>query len=123
MRPSSPRPGVRLGAALAATLAGTGAAAARDADLASGKATYELRCSPCHGNDGRGDGPAAQAVTPKPQNFRDAAFWKTRTREQILIVVREGKPQTLMAGFQGALSDDEIDDVIAYLQSFRSDGH
>jgi high-affinity iron transporter len=106
---------------LVAVLGAAGVAAAREPDLTSGKATYELRCSPCHGNEGRGDGPAAQAIEPKPRNFREPAFWASRTREQILTVVREGKPQTLMAGFRGALTDDEIDDVIAYLQSFRPD--
>jgi mono/diheme cytochrome c family protein len=110
------RAGILAGALVAAS-----PAAARAADLANGKALYELRCAPCHGNDGRGDGPAAQAITPKPRNFRDAAFWKGTTREQILTVVRDGRPQTLMAGFQGVLSDAEIDDVIAYLQSFRPD--
>src|SRR5213593_4775270 len=100
----------RLGAAaLAAAVVVAGPVAAREPDLAGGKATYELRCSPCHGNDGRGDGPAAQTITPKPRNFHDAAFWKARTLDQIRTVVREGKPETLMAGFQGVLSDNEID--------------
>jgi high-affinity iron transporter len=99
------------------------AAPAAAVDLKSGKATYDLRCSPCHGNDGRGDGPAAQTITPKPRNFHDAAFWKARTPEQIRTVVREGKPQTLMAGFEGVLSEAEIDDVIAYIHSFDPDGH
>lgn len=30
------------------------------------------RCSPCHGADGRGDGPAARECDPKPPNLTDA---------------------------------------------------
>ena len=98
--------------------AATGAAP----DVPAGKAIYETRCSPCHGFDGRGDGPAAAAIDPKPRNFRDPAFWQGRTAQQLRLVVKQGKPGTLMAPFEGALSDAEIDDVVAYVQSFRPSG-
>jgi high-affinity iron transporter len=84
-----------------------------------GRTIYATRCSPCHGMDGRGDGPGAAALDPKPRNFRDPEFWKTRTPAQIREVVLKGKPGTLMAPFEGALSDEEIDAVIHYLETFR----
>jgi mono/diheme cytochrome c family protein len=121
MRRSSRRTGAGTAVLLAGGLLAT-PGALQAADPASGKPVYELRCSPCHGDEGRGDGPAAQAIEPKPRNFRDTEFWKSRTIDQIRTVVREGKPQTLMAGFQGALSDAEIEDVIAYIQSFKPAG-
>jgi len=92
------------------------------ADVAQGQAVYQTRCAPCHGVEGGGDGPAAAAIEPRPRNFRDPAFWKGRTREQLRLVVEQGKPGTLMAPFEGALSPAEIDDVVAYLQSFRPAG-
>ena len=49
-------------------------------------------------------------------------FWKGRTREQLRLVVEQGKPGTLMAPFEGALTSAEIDDVVAYLQTFRPAG-
>jgi len=119
----APTDRLRVAGAVVLMAALAGATPVAAVDLAGGKATYELRCSPCHGNDGHGDGPAAQTITPKPRNFHDAAFWKATTPEQIRKVVHEGKPQTLMAGFEGVLSEAEIDDVIAYIQSFRPDGH
>src|SRR5262245_46556185 len=93
------------------------------ADLEKGKTVYETRCSPCHGPEGAGDGPAAAALTPKPRNFRDPAFWSGRTVAQLRLAVRDGRPGTLMAPFAGVLSDAEIDDVIAYVQSFRPAAH
>jgi high-affinity iron transporter len=84
-----------------------------------GETIYAVRCAPCHGVDGHGDGPAAAAIDPKPRNFRDPGFWKGRTAEQLRQAVRQGRPGTLMAPFEGELSATEIDDVVTYLQSLR----
>jgi len=86
---------------------------------ATGKRLYLERCAPCHGDGGAGDGPAAAALDPRPPSFRDAAFWKGRTTAQLRQAVREGKPGTLMAPFEGVLSDEEIDAVVGYLAHFR----
>ena len=89
---------------------------------ARGQSVYDLRCAPCHGMDGGGDGPAAVAITPKPRNFRDHDFWNGRTGQQLRLVVRQGKTGTLMPPFEGVLSDAEIDDVVAYVEHFRPSG-
>lgn len=89
------------------------------ADPAHGKEIYEVRCSPCHGTTGGGDGPAAAAIVPKPRNFRDPAFWNGRTTQQLRLTVKQGRPGTLMAPFDGVLSAAEIDDVVGYVESFR----
>ena len=96
-----------------------GASGAVAADAGKGKSVYELRCAPCHGAAGGGDGPAAAAITPAPRNFRDPAFWTGRTAEQLRLTVRDGRPGTMMAPFAGVLSDGEIDDVVAYVGAFR----
>lgn len=101
---------------LGATWARAGAEAA---DLGAGRRVYETRCAPCHGTDGGGDGPAAAAIVPPPRNFRDAGFWRGRRTQQLRLVVVQGRPGTLMAPFAGVLSDAEIDDVVAYVESFR----
>ena len=88
-----------------------------------GRVLYEQRCAACHGTSGAGDGPAAAAMEPHPRNLRDADFWRGRTTAELRQVVRNGKPGTLMAPFAGALSDAEIDAVVAFLQSFRPAGH
>ena len=120
----------RVAPALAAPVAllaacGSGAAGpgtGTGADVAQGQVVYETRCAPCHGIGGGGDGPAAAAIEPKPRNFRDPAFWNGRTREQLRLAVEQGEPGTLMAPFEGTLSPAEIDDVVAYLKTFRPVG-
>jgi len=60
----------------------------RKAAMRAGKKTFELNCIPCHGPAGRGDGPAAAAMTPKPKNLiagyvqeqtDGELFWKITT--------------------------------------------
>lgn len=44
--------------------------------LAHGKKIFSEQCAICHGAEGRGDGPAAAALNPKPRNFHEDAGWK-----------------------------------------------
>ncbi len=47
-------------------------------------------CASCHGASGAGDGPAGAALTPKPANFRSAAFWTGKTDAELVRAIREG---------------------------------
>jgi mono/diheme cytochrome c family protein len=85
-----------------------------------GARIYGERCSACHGADGSGDGPAAAALQPKPRNFRDPQFWRARPRLQIRLVVEKGRPGTMMAGFDGVLTPEEIDAVVSYVMAFKT---
>jgi hypothetical protein len=44
----------------------------------------------CHGESGKGDGPAAAALNPKPRDYTDAAWQKATTDEQIKDVIVRG---------------------------------
>ena len=108
---------------LAGALAVASATVAHADDNAVGKKVYAERCSPCHGDSGDGNGPAAAAIKPPPRNFRDADFWHTHTAVQLKATVRDGRPGTMMSPFAGTLSDAEIDAVVAYLSTFRPAEH
>ena len=41
-----------------------------------GKSLFAAQCASCHGEHGRGDGPASAAIDPKPRNFTAALGWK-----------------------------------------------
>ena len=58
------------------------------ASIEKGKAVFVTNCEPCHGNAGKGDGPAAIALNPKPKDLSDpkiqaqtdgSMFWKITT--------------------------------------------
>ena len=47
------------------------------------KEIFSSRCAACHGLDGRGDGPGAANLNPKPRNFHDEVWQKAVTDEEI----------------------------------------
>ena len=42
---------------------------------------FKTRCAPCHGESGKGDGPGAAALTPKPRNYTDVA-WQDKVKDE-----------------------------------------
>ncbi len=80
-------------------------------ELATGASLYEAKCQICHGPNGRGDGPAAAALNPKPRDFTNPAFWQNNADEKIKRTVTTGKG--MMPAFN--LDDDEIKAVTAYM--------
>jgi len=91
---------------------------AEAADAAKGKATYTANCMACHGTAADGKGPAAMALDPKPTDFTSAAFWADASKPELKKVIKTGKPGTPMAPFP-QLSDDDVANLIAYLESFK----
>lgn len=51
---------------------------------------FNTVCSTCHGKDGRGDGPGAAALNPKPRNYTDKAWQASVTDEQIKNTILMG---------------------------------
>ncbi|MGQ0793426.1 MAG: c-type cytochrome [Deltaproteobacteria bacterium] len=103
----------------AANTDGAQAAAAPKGDAALGKAKFETICASCHGIGGKGDGVAAAALNPKPRDLSDAAYVSSLTNDHIFKVIKEGGPSVgkspLMPAWGGALSDDDIHNVIAHI--------
>jgi len=70
---------------------GTGAKVAiTAADRAEAQQIFQARCSVCHGQFGRGDGPGAAALNPKPQNYGDEAWQKKVTDAEIEKAIVQG---------------------------------
>jgi len=88
---------------------------------AKGKEIYTKQCAGCHGPAGKGDGPAAAALNPKPADFTNKAYM-TALKDQFLFdLIKKGGAATgkspLMTPFGSKLKDGEIQDVIAYVRS------
>ena len=80
-------------------------------ELAAGKSLYSAKCQICHGANGKGDGPAAAALNPRPADFTNPAFWQNNAEEKIRRTVTSGKGA--MPAFN--LKDDEIKAVADYM--------
>ena len=85
-------------------------------ELATGRNLYNAKCQICHGANGRGDGPAASALNPKPRDFANPEFWQNNADEKIKRTVTTGKG--MMPPFN--LGDDEIKAITDYMaQTFK----
>lgn len=54
------------------------------------KNIFSTRCTPCHGPEGKGDGPASAGLTPPPRNFGDAQWQASVTDEHIEKIIQYG---------------------------------
>lgn len=113
------RPFARCFGPLAACVWLAFATAARAGDPTKGKSIYDGRCAFCHGASGKGDGVAGAALKPPATNFATPDFWQNTKLETIKSFIENGKPGTAMMAFKASLSAEQIDDLLAYLQTFK----
>jgi mono/diheme cytochrome c family protein len=94
-------------------------------NIALGKATYLETCAPCHGAGGKGDGPAAAALNPKPRDHTNGAYMDKLTNGHIFAVIKQGGASFGYPGMpmQPQLSDDKIKQVIAFVRTLSSTYH
>ena len=94
---------------------------ASGADVTKGKAIYDQYCAGCHGSAGKGDGPAAAAINPKPRDLSDKAYARSLKDEYLFQITKDGGPAVkkspLMPAWGKTLKDDQIKDLVAYLRS------
>ena len=57
---------------------------------AEARHVFDTRCVVCHGTQGKGDGPGAAALNPKPRAFGDATWQKSVDDAHIAKTIVEG---------------------------------
>ena len=83
----------------------------------AGAEVFKTNCQACHGPQGHGDGPAGQALDPRPRNLAeiqaavgdDFLFWR----------IREGKPGTSMVAWKGILTDEQIWQTVSFIRTLK----
>jgi hypothetical protein len=84
---------------------------------------YRERCATCHGEQGRGDGVAAQSLRPPPRDFAVSDWAAQRSDADIAAVIREGGAarglSALMPPHAG-LGKQDVDALVACVRSFRA---
>lgn len=84
-------------------------------DAGKGRPLYEKYCLMCHGPEGRGDGPVGLHARPPAANFHTPES-KRKSDAELLKTIHEGHPETAMASWKNALSDDQLKDILAYIR-------
>jgi hypothetical protein len=78
-------------------------------------------CAPCHGQEGRGDGPAAQSIQPRPRDYHDAKWQASVTDDQLKQVIQLGGRKTgkseMMPGHP-EYNDATLDGLVQIIRGF-----
>jgi mono/diheme cytochrome c family protein len=96
-------------------LLGSGALACKGKSIerATGAELYARACSRCHGREGGG---GTSLAGPAPRNFRDAAFHRDRTDDELKTAIRGGKGA--MPSFGAVFDDVDLAALVLYIRSF-----
>ena len=88
---------------------------------AEGESLYQSNCYSCHGEEARGDGPAAAALEPRPpdlvtdQSELSDAYLHWRIAEGGMM-----RPfNSVMPSWKGILSEEQIWKIITYLRTLQ----
>ncbi len=80
---------------------------------------YSRNCAPCHGKGGKGDGPAAAALTPPPTDLTDPGTLGQLSDEQLLEVIAQGKGS--MPRFDAMLEPEQLRAITEYVRALGKD--
>jgi mono/diheme cytochrome c family protein len=86
--------------------------------IKNGKTLYISYCTPCHGNKGKGDGPASASLNPKPADHTSAAV-QAESDGALFYKISEGHGHTAMPPFKAVLSIDQRWAVINYIRTLK----
>ncbi|MFV1994807.1 MAG: c-type cytochrome [Verrucomicrobiales bacterium] len=82
--------------------------------IARGKEIYQGVCIACHGNAGKGDGPAGLALLVRPGDLT-APGVKAQTEGELMWKITHGRPP--MPGFAGAYGKEDLWKIVSYLRT------
>ncbi len=80
-----------------------------------GQAIYLQSCTACHGIDGKGDGPRAYFIYPRPRDFQHTASKARFNRPVLFEAIKQGVLGREMPAWSKVLNDQQIADVTEYI--------
>ena len=83
---------------------------------------FQELCSVCHGVGGKGDGPSAQGLEPKPADFTNCQAMAKDSDEVLLKIIKGGGQSvgrsTVMPAWGDALSEQQIRELVKLIRGF-----
>ncbi len=91
---------------------------ADDDVIADGATLYRRNCRMCHGETGKGDGPATARIKPAPSDITTSEVQDGMTDGEMFYKITVGKRP--MREFESKLSEDERWKVVHVLRTLRA---
>ncbi len=86
-----------------------------EASLGAAKDLYAQKCTPCHGEAGKGDGPLAPMYQVKAADFTDAHMMGEMSDGEIFWKMSEGRPP--MPSFKKQLTEEQRWQLVNYIRA------
>ncbi len=86
------------------------------ASIKNGSTLYKAYCSPCHGDKGKGDGPASASLNPKPADHTSEMV-QAEADGTLYYKISEGHAHTAMPPFKAVLSADQRWALINFMRT------
>ena len=84
-------------------------------DAGNGETYYMQNCTACHGVDGKGDGPRAYFIYPRPRNFQHPASKARFNRPELFKAIKKGVLGREIPAWEKVMSDQQIADITEYV--------
>ncbi len=85
--------------------------------LAAGATTYNQICQTCHGDTGRGNGPAAPGLNPPPADL--VVHVPLHAEADLFRFIRDGIPNTAMTPLNNRLTETQIWHLVNYIRTLE----
>jgi mono/diheme cytochrome c family protein len=92
--------------------------------IAAGKKAYDANCAACHGNMAQGAVKAGVNISiieeqggKQPSDLTDDKWDHGSSDGEIYAVIKKGLPPTMMAGWDGRITDNEIWSIVNYVRT------
>ena len=86
--------------------------------LAAARTIYLDKCSQCHGETGKGDGPDAAMYFPSPTRLTDAKHMNSVTDGEIFYQISQGRKP--MPAFKKRLTEEQRWQLVLLVRSFAA---
>lgn len=104
----------------------TGETLVKGADPAQGAHWFSFYCVHCHGWGGKGDGPTAAVLDPRPRNQTNGKYMNHISNLELFAVIKGGgvarNLSEAMPAWGNVIQDQDIWNVIAFLRAIAKPG-
>jgi mono/diheme cytochrome c family protein len=94
--------------------------------IEAGEETFNTLCATCHGEEGKGDGPGAAELDPKPADLSDSMMMSDLSDGYLLWRVSKGGAMepwnSAMPAWESGLTEEQRWQVISFIRTF-SENH